>query len=215
MEIDLGVICASAPVLRPLLSKIPFSLSSTLSGGISLRKRATRTSYGGSTKLSNTAVENLRIHASATNLSSKRRSEAIRAAPDLDHDQGRSYELKNWDEEREISSPEEHRNHTSITRTASDDSMLRAQSNEESSKSGGLTKIWHKMKSRSDSEGSTHNDDMTITMTSEVELSTEPATAYASKRNSRQQQVYRQHRAMKEHKSPSPPQAHEDRKSYF
>jgi hypothetical protein len=209
------VICASAPVLKPLLSKIPFSLSSTLSGGISLRKKATGTGYGGSTKLSNTAVENSRIHASATNLSSKRKSEAIRAAPDLDHDQGRSYELKDWDEEREISSPDEHRDHTSTARSASDDAILRAQSNEESSKSGGLTKIWHKMKSRSDSEGSTSNEDMTITMTSEIELSHEPASAYASKRSSRQQEVYRQHRAMKEHKSPSPPQTHDNRKSYF
>ena len=180
-----------------------------------MRKKATGTGYGGSTKLSNTAVEKSRIHASATNLSSKRKSEAIRAAPDLDHDQGRSYELKDWDEEREISRPEEHRDHMSTARSASDDAILRAQSNEESSKSGGLTKIWHKMKSRSDSEGSTPNDDMTITMTSEIELSHEPASAYASKRNSRQQEVYRQHRAMKEHKSPSPPQAHETRKSYF
>lgn len=164
--------------------------------------------------MSNTAVESPRINPSATNLSSKRRSEAIRAAPDLDHDQGRSYELKNWDEEREISSPEGH-DPTATTRSASDDAMLRAQSNEESSKGSGLTKIWQKMKSRSDSEGSMSNEDMTITMTSEFELSNEPASVYASKRNSRQHEVYRQHRAMKDHKSPSPPQARENRKSYF
>lgn len=173
------------------------------------------TGYGGSTKLSKTAVENSRIHASTTNLSSKRKSEAIRAVPDLDYDQGRSYELKEWDEEREISSPEEHRDHTSTARSASDDAILRAQGNEDSSKSGGLTKIWHKMKSRSDSEGSTRNEDMTITMTSEIELSHEPASAYASKRNSLQQQVHRQHRAMKDHKSPSPTQGSENRMSYF
>lgn len=74
--------------------------------------------------------------------------------------------------------------------------------------------MWQKMKSRgSDSEGS--NEDMTITMTSEVELSNEPASAYGSKRNSRHKDVFKQHRAMKDHKSPSPPQQQDNRKSYF
>lgn len=122
--------------------------------------------------------------------------------PDLDHDQGRSYELKNWDEERAILSPEPL---DQTRRSQSQDAILRVGSNEESRKGGGFQKIWQKMKSRgSDSEGS--NEDMTITMTSEVELSNESASAYGSKRNSRHKDVFKQHRAMKDHKSPSPPQ---------
>lgn len=93
--------------------------------------------------------------------------------------------------------------------------MLRAQTNEESSKGGGFTKIWQKMKSRSDSEGSSPSEDMTITRTSEFELSNEPASAYASKRNSRQKGTFQQHCATKEHKSPSLPKKHENRNSYF
>jgi hypothetical protein len=172
-----------------------------------LRKRGTGTGYG-SSKLSNTAVESSRLHLSAANVSSKRKSEGIRAAPDLDYDQGRSYELKDWDEEHAISSEQK-------KRTASDDTIFRANSNEENTKSGGITKIWQKMKSRSDSEGSTCNDDMVITMTSEFELSNESASLYGSNRNSRRDAVFKQHRAMKDHKSPSPPQAHMEREGYF
>lgn len=204
VEIDLGVICASAPVLRPLLSKIPFSLSGTLSGGISLKKKSTGSGYN--SKMSVTAAERSRGgHPSATNLSSKRKQEGIMAAPDLDHDQGRSYELKNWDEECAIASPE------LAARSPGRDATLEGERNEDALK-GGLHKIWHKMRTRG-SESSGSDEDMTITMTSEIELSHEPASAYNSKRGSRHQESYRQHRAAKDHKSPSPPQL--TRTEYF
>ncbi|KAJ4989844.1 hypothetical protein SVAN01_04681 [Stagonosporopsis vannaccii] len=209
VEIDLGVICASAPVLRPLLSKIPFSLSGTFSGGISLKKKTTGYGYNSkASKMSSTVAEGSHNQPSATNLSSKRRSEAIRAAPDLDHDQGRSYELKNWDEERGIASPEPleqtRRNH-------SQDAILKAVSNEET-RGKGLSRMWQKMRTRG-SESSGSNEDMTITMTSEIELSNEPASAYASKRNSKHKDAFRHHRAAKDHKSPSP--QYPNRRDYF
>ncbi|KAF2632747.1 hypothetical protein BU25DRAFT_453933 [Macroventuria anomochaeta] len=201
VEIDLGVICASVPVLKPLLSKIPFSLSGTFSGGISLKKRFTSSGYNSkASKTSTTTAEGSRSNPSASNLSSKRRSEAIRAAPDLDQDQGRSYELKNWDEERAISSPEPL---DQTRRSQSQEAILRPETNEETSKGGGFQKIWQKMRS-GESESSGSNEDMTIKMTSEVELSNEPASAYNSKRHSRHKDVFKQHRATKDHTSPSP-----------
>lgn len=212
MEIDLGVICASAPVLRPLLSKIPFSLSGTFSGGISLKKKAT--GYGltskasKASKMSSTVAEGSHNQTGGANLSSKRRSEALRAVPDLDHDQGRSYELKNWDEERAISSPEPLK---PTQRSQSQDAILPAECSEET-RGGGFTRMWQKMRTRG-SESSGSNEDMTITLTSEIELSNEPASPYASKRNSRHKDAFKQHRAVKDHKSPSP--QHSNRKDYF
>lgn len=208
VEIDLGVICASAPVLKPLLSKIPFSLSATFSGGISLKKKSTGYGYNSkASKMSSTVAEGSHNQLSATtNTSSKRRSEAIRAVPDLDHDQGRSYELKNWDEECAIASPEPVEQ---TRRTQSHDAILSAErSNEETGGGGGFTRIWQKMRTRG-SESSGSNEDMTITMTSEIELSNEPASAYASKHNSRHDDAFRQHRAAKDHKSPSPQQSNQ------
>ncbi|KAF3004185.1 hypothetical protein E8E13_006247 [Curvularia kusanoi] len=208
VEIDLGVICASAPVLRPLLSKIPFSLSGTFSGGISLKRKANGSGYN--SKMSVTAAERSRGgHPSATNLSSKRKSEGILAAPDLDYDHGRSYEMKNWDEECAIASPELQ---DRAPRSRSEEAMLRADSNEDASKGHGFQKMWHKMRTRG-SESSGSDEDMTITMTSEIELSHEPASVYFPKRDSRYKESFREHRAAKDHKSPSPPQS--DRKDYF
>lgn len=209
VEIDLGVICASAPVLKPLLSKIPFSLSETFSGGVSLRKKYADSGYVlKNSKMSGTTAEGSRNNPCASNISSKRRSEAIRAAPDLDLDQGRSYELKNWDEEREIVSPEPFEQNR---RSASQDAILHAESNEETTKGGkGMQKMWQKMRSRgSDSS----NEDMTITMTSEIELSNEPASAYNSKRNSRHKDIFTQYRATNDHRSPSPPL--EDKRHFY
>ncbi|KAF1365915.1 hypothetical protein EJ07DRAFT_53053, partial [Lizonia empirigonia] len=158
VEIDLGVICASAPVLKPLLSKIPFSLSGTFSYGISLKKKTTTGSGS-------------RSNPSGSNLSSKRKSEGIRAAPDLDGDQGRSYELKNWDEERAVTTPEPI---DQTQRSRSQDAILREESAAETSRAGGgFQKMWQKITSR-DCESC--KEDMTITMTSEVELSNEPAS---------------------------------------
>lgn len=203
MEIDLGVICASAPVLKPLLAKIPFSLSGTFSGGISLKKKiTTNTSSGYNSKTSKQSfktLDDLRSTPSTITFSSKRKSEAIRAAPDLDKDQGRSYELRNWDEERAISIPEPL---GQTERSLSQDAILREQRAEETARAeGGFQKMWHKITSRG-SESS--NEDMTITMTSEVELSNEPASAYNSKRTSRHKDALKQHRALKDHKSPPP-----------
>jgi hypothetical protein len=149
--------------------------------------------------MSNSTTAGSRSNPSASNLSSKRKSGAIQAVPDLDHDQGRSYELKNWDEERAIASPEPL---DQLRRSRSQDAILAAESNEETSKGKGFQKMWLKMRSQG-SESS--NEDMTITMTSEVELSNEPASAYNSKRNSRQKDLFRPHRPLKDHTSPPPP----------
>lgn len=198
MEIDLGVICASAPVLKPLLSKIPFSLSGTFSGGISLKKKFTNSGYVMKmSKESTTTAGNSRSNPSTTKLSSKRRSEVIQAAPDLHQDKGKSYELKEWDEERAISSPEPL---DQTKRSYSQDAILGQGNNGETLKGGGIQKMWQKMRSRG-CDSST--EDMTITITSEVELSNESVTN--SRRNSRHKDGLKQHRGTKDHKPPPPP----------
>jgi hypothetical protein len=208
VEIDLGVICASAPVLKPLLSKIPFSLSGTLTGGVSLEKKPTGSGYN--SKMSTTAAERSRGgQTSVTNLSSKRKAEGLMAAPDLDRDYGRSYELKNWDEECAIASTEPQ---DRATRSQSEDAIMRADSNEDASKGRGFQKMWQKMRTRgSDSSGS--DEDMTITMTSEIELSHEPASVYLPRGDSRYKEGTREHGAAKDHRSPSPSQL--NRKAYL
>lgn len=102
-----------------------------------------------------------------------------------------------------------------ILRTQSGDAILRTEVDEQASKGGSLTQIWQRMKPQGwgfDSEGS--SKDMTIRMTSEVELSNEPVSANASKRNTRYRDVFKQHRATKDHKSPSPLES-QGQQSYF
>jgi hypothetical protein len=160
--------------------------------------------------MSTTAAERSRGgHPSVSNLSSKRKAEGLIAAPDLDHDNGRSYELKNWDEECAIASAEPQ---DQATRSESEDAIMRAESNEDASKGRGFQKMWQKMRTRgSDSSGS--DEDMTITMTSEIELSHEPASIYTPKGDLRYKEGIREHRAAKDPRSLSPPQL--DRTAYF
>lgn len=63
----------------------------------------------------------------------------------------------------------------------------------------------------SDSSGS--DEDMTITMTSEIELSHEPASVYIPKDDLRSKEGIREHRVVKDPRSLPPPQL--DRTAYF
>ncbi|KAJ8110526.1 hypothetical protein OPT61_g6656 [Boeremia exigua] len=204
IEIDLGVICASVPVLKPLLTKIPFSLSGTFSGGISLGKKIIGYSFTSTTsRMSSSAAESSRYQTSAANQSTKRALEVIQDAPDLERDQGRSFEMSEWDEERAIISSELLvQTPTRQTQTSQTQDAIISADSSGSPKAGGFQKVWQKMRTRR-SESSGSSGDMTITMTSEVELSNEPASAYNSKRNSRCRDVFRQHRAARETKSPT------------
>ncbi|EDU49863.1 integral membrane protein [Pyrenophora tritici-repentis Pt-1C-BFP] len=83
VEIDLGVICASTPVLKPLFAKIPFSLSGSLQSGISVKRSAGNT------------TQTLTPSASTAYLS-RRKSEPPLGAPELASDNGQSYEMKHW-----------------------------------------------------------------------------------------------------------------------
>ncbi|OAL56539.1 hypothetical protein IQ07DRAFT_554538 [Pyrenochaeta sp. DS3sAY3a] len=163
IEIDLGVICASAPVLRPLLAKIPFSLSETLSRGFSIKK-----STGYASNIQTPQVSRQAPHASAS--SSKRRSEAIRGAPELSNDKGKSYEMKNWvDTEAKVFGDDiERGSHEPIIRDEGSSSNQR-----------GISRLWSKIRNK-DSK-SNMADDMTITRTSEVELQIGPASRRQSK----------------------------------
>jgi hypothetical protein len=163
IEIDLGVvrrnfqierlpqltyqICASAPVLRPLLAKIPFNLSGTWSHSFSMKKSTPYASKGSARRTpagSHNAPE------------SKRKAEAIRAIPELNTDRGKSYELKAWDDV-ERSRP---------TDNVSEEAMLETSGHAPQGK--GLRGLWGKVVSNE--ETSRKRDDMTITRTDEVEL---------------------------------------------
>jgi hypothetical protein len=109
-------ICASAPVLKPLFAKIPFSLSKSLSGGISFKKSA-----GDSSKT-------LTANPSASN-GSRRRSAAPRSVPELANDKGQSYEMKHWaDTEGDLE------------RGSSQEAILE----EEESPKKGMSRLWGK-----------------------------------------------------------------------
>ncbi|KAH9863176.1 hypothetical protein IAQ61_009453 [Plenodomus lingam] len=160
VEIDLGVICASAPVLRPLLSKIPFSLSGTFSRGISLGRSTGSTTSAQTHRRSGNAPI-----ASAT--SSTGQSETLHSIPELGSDKVKRYELRHWDdEERRIMATEE------VTRGSQEAILDNEVANDEQPKQG-MARLWQKIK-KSESNPDM-KDDMTITRTSEVELQSEPA----------------------------------------
>jgi hypothetical protein len=99
-------------------------------------------------------------------------------APDLHRDKGRSYEMKNWEEEPVPISPEtSRRSHEAILESGSDGDLQQEK--------GGIRKIFKKL-GRRDSEAD--GDEMTITRTSEVELQIESISGRKSKRYSRQRE---------------------------
>lgn len=164
VEIDLGVvsmpenisfgankkqICASAPVLKPLLAKIPFSLSSTFTGGISFKK-----STGHSSKTLTPG--------DSENYVSNRRSAAPRGIPELAKDKGQSYEMKHWaDAEPGLMEDELDR--------SSREAILEVEGPSQT----GITRFLGKLRPKSST--AEMDRDMTITMTSQVEQQIEPA----------------------------------------
>ncbi|RMZ69388.1 integral membrane [Pyrenophora seminiperda CCB06] len=181
VEIDLGVICASAPVLKPLLTKIPFSLSRYLTSGISFRKSTGHTS------------KTLTPNASAA-YSSRRKSAAPRGIPELASDKGQSYQMKHWaDAEAGLMRDDSER--------GSEGAILDDEEEDEeeagSQPKKGITRLLDKLRPRRSSEEL--DSDMTITMTSEVELQSEFSPGRSS--------VYERHGALHENHMPLPPLA--------
>jgi hypothetical protein len=163
--------CASASVLKPLFAKIPFSLSKSLTCGISFRKSS---GHSSTTLTANGSTSN------ATN----RRSGALRGAPELVNDKGHSYEMKHWaDAEGDL----ERGSHEAIL-------------DEEETPKTGMSRLWGKMKPKSTEE---LDSDMTISMTSEVELQFEPAQRRPSR--------YAKHGDLHERHMPLPPSRGHDR----
>lgn len=163
-------ICASAPVLRPLLAKIPFSLSETLSRGMSIKKSTEYASNARTPDVSRTAAT-----VSAT--SSTRRAEVLRSVPELANDKGRSYEMKHWDDaERRIMGDDD-------VERGSQEAILENEAGAQPKQN--VARLWDKIRKR-ESEIS-RKEDMTITRTSEVELQIGPASGHNSKRSSRHQ----------------------------
>ncbi|OAL06061.1 hypothetical protein IQ06DRAFT_75060 [Phaeosphaeriaceae sp. SRC1lsM3a] len=166
VEIDLGVICASAPVLRPLLAIIPFSLSDTFSRGFSIKGPSDRPSK-------TSAAASASLHSPATPALSKRRADDIRAVPELNRDKGRSYELTAWDDVEQGTTLNDTTRGSSDGEDSRDFRKSRGEIWRKASPSGkGATKT---------KEGRTRG--LTITKTSEVEL--EISSARSSKRFSR------------------------------
>jgi hypothetical protein len=100
VEIDLGTICASAPVLRPLLAKIPFWFS-TVSSSVSTRLSSSDGSCARkSQNASGTTLQNNSIRSSylRTLTDSKRRSQAIKEETESEIRQAEGYELNRIDD---------------------------------------------------------------------------------------------------------------------
>ncbi|RAR01158.1 integral membrane protein [Stemphylium lycopersici] len=148
VEIDLGVICASALVLKPLLAKIPFSLSSTLTGGFSFKK-----STGHSSRTLTLG--------DPENYMSNRRSAVPRGIPELAKDKGQSYEMKHWADAE-----------PGLIEDDLDRSSCEAILEVEGPSHTGITRFLGKLRPKSST--TEMNRDMTITMTSQVEQQIEP-----------------------------------------
>ncbi|XP_014551162.1 hypothetical protein COCVIDRAFT_113642 [Bipolaris victoriae FI3] len=151
VEIDLGVMCASAPVLKPLLAKIPWSLSGALTGGLSFKKSSLGTS------------KTLTAGQSAGFMST-RRSAAPQSIPELMSDKGHSYEMKNWQEATpgQVNTDLERGNQETVSEE------------EERSKDGVMRWL---QKLRPNCTATNKEQEMTITLTSQVELKSEPAVS--------------------------------------
>ncbi|KAF1830954.1 hypothetical protein BDW02DRAFT_76513 [Decorospora gaudefroyi] len=147
VEIDLGVICASAPVLRPLLAKVPFSLSETLSRAISIKKSSS--GYATNTQT-----------ASHTAPTASTSSERAPSKP-------QSYEMKHWaDVEAGLIG-------NTDSERGSQEAILDENDDDAPAKKG-ITRIWDKLRTKPSREEV--KEDMTITRTSEVELQIETAS---------------------------------------
>jgi hypothetical protein len=165
IEIDLGVvshsishpnhtlmwlqICASAPVLRPLLAKIPFSLSDTFSRGFTFgspSNRVEKLSGPSSTPSAATPAQ-----------ASKRRADDILAVPELNRDKGRSYELAPWDDVEQGTTLND------TTRGSSD-------GEEKGSARKSRGELWRKGSPSGSGAKDGRPRGLTITKTSEVEL---------------------------------------------
>lgn len=168
-------------MLKPLLAKIPFCLTETI------KKSA------GYFSKDNTGVSGLSSR-NAPNVSSgsssKRRSNPILAAPELEQDRGKSYELKPWDDVEGGSK-------TDGKSLGSQDAIL---DGEGVGASKGVKGMWKKL--RTGEKKPQANDDMTITRTSEFELQVEPASTRNSMRSSYQPKAKDSHK-----QGPSLPQS--------
>lgn len=160
-------------MLKPLLAKIPFSLSTSFTSGISFKKSTGHTS------------KTLTPSASAA-YSSRRKSEAPRSVPELASDKGQSYELKHWADAE-----------AGLMRDDSERGSEGAILDDEPQPKKGITRLFGKLRSRSSLEDI--DGDMTITMTSEVELQSEPSPRSLS--------VYERHGSLHENHMPLPPLA--------
>ncbi|EMD65931.1 hypothetical protein COCSADRAFT_86419 [Bipolaris sorokiniana ND90Pr] len=178
VEIDLGVMCASAPVLKPLLAKIPWSLSGALTGGLSFKKSSLHTS------------KTLTTSQSAAFMS-KRRSTAPQSVPELMYDKGHSYEMKNWED-----AGTRHSN-TDLERGSQETG-----SEDEERPKNGTTRWLEKLRTKTTS--TRNSEDMTITLTSQVELKSEPA-ALRDGSASRYRSFHENHMPLDENHMPLPP----------
>ncbi|EOA81748.1 uncharacterized protein SETTUDRAFT_98807 [Exserohilum turcica Et28A] len=146
VEIDLGVICASAPVLKPLLAKIPFSLSSTFTRGIHFKNSVVDTSK-------------TLIAGRSANFVSKRRSTGLQNIPELVADKGQSYEMKNWAD-----------GDAGFIDLETGSREVTLETDQEPKK--GVTRLLDKLRSKASTPEPNH--DMSITLTSQDDICIEP-----------------------------------------
>jgi hypothetical protein len=175
---DREQICASAPVLRPLLAKIPFSLSETFSRGISIKKS------GGYASNTQTPHASQNIPSVSATSSSKRRLEAPTNVLELANDKGHSFESKHWTDAE-----------TGLVGDNSERGSQHGILEDDTPPVKGIARLWDKIRTRN--SGGEAKEDMTITRTSEVELQIGPAT----RRSSRQEK----HGDLHEAHMPLPP----------
>lgn len=148
VEIDLGVICASAPVLRPLIANVPFSVHRTISRGISLGR------FSGSAPSAQTSNRSGSAPI-ATAMFTNGQSDTLHSMPELGGNKAKGYELKHWDdEERRIMASE------NVTR-GSQEAILGNEVTHNEQLKQGMARLWQKI--RKTDTNSDMNEYMTIT----------------------------------------------------
>ncbi|KAF2823494.1 hypothetical protein CC86DRAFT_298489 [Ophiobolus disseminans] len=169
VEINLGVICASAPVCRPLLTRISFNSSVTSSRDVMPIRSPGYTSHNSDHPTSTGFAPSTSI------TSLRRKSEATTGVTELATDGSKSYEMIHWNGVEQAAPG------YSISCRNSAEHIV--ESPEHGVSKWGLRSVWEKATSGEDEEE--RKGDMTITLTSEVEIHMSRASGETSTPSSR------------------------------
>jgi len=168
IEIDLGVICASVPVLRPLLSRIPVFFSRNFSRGTSAKASSDPISAGATPN----DVSRPKHPSTMISTWASGTMHSISEPSTIGKDQ--NYEMKHWEEvvEQQIMANED-------VERGSQASMLNHDADADAESKQGVTRLWKKFRN---SEPNIYSKEaMTITRASQIVVESDAASSHVDK----------------------------------